>query len=383
MIAEVTSTNWETHTLVQALAEHLGVHPRRIAFAGTKDRRAVSVQLMSFDGVDGQGLSSLRLKDVTVKPLFQSTAPLHLGQLIGNRFSITLRNCDSAEGIHGLFSPLEALGGFPNLFGIQRFGAVRSITHLVGKHLTRGEFEAAVMTYIAHPIQGENEQTFKLRQDLEQTRDFAAAYQHYPKSLNFERLILERLSKNPTDFIDAIQALPKNLMLMFVSAYQSYLFNRILSERIRRKLPLNQAIPGDLVAVIKDGRLTDEIVPVSAANCMKVNQQIQRKKAAVTGVLLGSDSIHGSGEMGEIESRIFEQEKVEARAFIVPEIPFLSSSGSRRMLLAPLKDLVWSAAGDDLNPGKAAVHVTFELTKGCYATSFLRELMKAPSAKDY
>jgi tRNA pseudouridine13 synthase len=384
MIAEVTSTNWETHTLVQELAYRLHINPRGISFAGTKDRRAVSTQLMSFEGVDEQSLICVSIKDVTIAPVCRSATPLHLGQLAGNRFTIVIRGCkDANEHLPSLLSPLESIQGFPNFFGIQRFGGVRSITHQVGRLLTQGDIEAAVMTYIANPLETESPQSFQLRKELEATRDFAAAYQQYPKSMNFERMMLERLAKNPTDFIDAIQALPKNLLLMFVSAYQSYLFNRMLSERIRRSIPFDQAVPGDLVGILKDSRLQDQLIPVSDVNLEKVNRQIKLGKAAVTGLLLGSESTISDGVMGEIEQKIMEEEKIEARSFIIPEVPFLSSSGSRRLILAPFTNLKWSIEPDERNPGMPAVQLSFELLKGCYATSFLRELMKAPKATDY
>lgn len=383
-LAEVTSTNWETHTLVQALADSLHIHPKRIAFAGTKDRRAVSTQLMSFDGVAVDFLSSILINDVVVKPLYHSIAPLHLGQLQGNKFEIVIRNCPpDVKDIQSIVAPLRVIGGFPNFFGIQRFGGVRSITHVVGKYLTQGDFENAVMTYVANPLPLENPEAFQLRKELAATHDFVAALQKYPRSLNFERMILERLAQDPKDFIKAIQALPKNLLLMFVNAYQSFLFNRMLSQRIMQGLPLDQAVPGDIVGVLKDGKLQDQFIQVSATNVEKVNTQIKRGKAAVTGLLVGCESQIGDGAMGEIEHRVIDKEKIETRSFIIPEVPFLSSSGSRRLLIAPIKDFHWIVSADNRNQGSTMISLTFELLKGCYATSFLREVMKAPQAADY
>ena len=56
-------------------------------------------------------------------------------------------------------------GGFPNFYGIQRFGIIRPITHIVGKYIVKDDFEKAVMTYIANPIKGEDEETYKLREE--------------------------------------------------------------------------------------------------------------------------------------------------------------------------------------------------------------------------
>ena len=63
--------------------------------------------------------------------------------------------------------------------------------------------------------------------------------------------------------------------------------------------------------------------------------------------------------------------------FIIPEIPLASSYGTRRILLAPVKNLSYSLTTDSLHLGRQAMLVSFDLLKGCYATSFLREVMKA------
>ena len=47
-IATITSKNWETNQLVRTLGKNLQVSRKRIHFAGTKDKRAVSTQLFSF-----------------------------------------------------------------------------------------------------------------------------------------------------------------------------------------------------------------------------------------------------------------------------------------------------------------------------------------------
>src|SRR5207245_4067667 len=43
--------NWETNRLVRELARGLHISRRRIGFAGTKDNRAVTTQLFSFENV--------------------------------------------------------------------------------------------------------------------------------------------------------------------------------------------------------------------------------------------------------------------------------------------------------------------------------------------
>ena len=78
-----------------------------------------------------------------------------------------------------------------------------------------------------------------------------------------------------------------------------------------------------------------------------------------------------------------EKEKIDPRDLIIPEIPYISSTGSRRPLLAKFKDLNFKPINDELNENKNALILKFELEKGCYATSLLREFMKTNDIKNY
>lgn len=386
VIAEVSCRNWETHTLIRELAKRLHISRNRIGFAGTKDKRALSTQLMSFYDVYNEELSKIKIKDVSLNNIYSSDKPIKLGDLYGNYFETTIRKINNklkSEQIGKKISFLNDYGGFPNYYGVQRFGIVRPITHVVGKHIVDGDFERAVMTYIANPIEGENDETFELREELQKSRDYSKALHSYPDQLNFEKAILNKLVVETRDFVGALKELPRNLLTMFINAYQSYLFNKILSERIERKMPLNQATIGDIVLPLRNNIKDNKGILVTKLNLEKVNMQISKKKAFVSGLLVGSDSVFAEGEMGGIERKIIDKEKIDKRDFIIPEIPFISSSGSRRSLFTPLSKIDWTMRDDELNVGHQAITLRFELPKGCYATSLLREFMKSNDIKNY
>src|SRR3989442_13803942 len=161
---------------------------------------------------------------------------------------------------------IRSFGGFPNFFGLQRFGSVRPITHVVGRHIVRGEFQEAVDTYVANPIEGEGTESYEVRAALRDTGDVHAALRPYPKSYGFEKAILNHLAVNHEDYVGALQQLPFNLLLMFVHGYQSYLFNQILSERMRRGIPIHEPVAGDLV-LPADRRGLPHPAPGSAVTC--------------------------------------------------------------------------------------------------------------------
>ena len=115
----------------------------------------------------------------------------------------------------------------------------------------------------------------------------------------------------------------------------------------------------------------------------KVNLQISKGKAVISGVLFGSDSIFSEGDMGKIEQRVINSEKIDYRDFIIPDIPYISSSGSRRSLLGFVKNFNVKPLNDDSIKNHQWLMLKFELQKGCYATSLLREYMKTDDIRNY
>ena len=176
--------------------------------------------------------------------------------LLGNNFTIKIKSIKDSEktvekNIAQTMQELDLIGGIPNFFGHQRFGTTRPITHLVGKAIVNGDFEKAAMLFLAKPSVHEHPASRQARQDLQDTGDFKAAQQNFPKQLRFERIMLNYLADNPRDFVGAFQRLPLKLQALFVQAHQSYLFNRFLSERLKHGLHLNEALSGDYVVGIE------------------------------------------------------------------------------------------------------------------------------------
>jgi tRNA pseudouridine13 synthase len=380
--AIVRARYWETNRLIREFARRLRISRKRVMFAGTKDKRAVTTQLFVL-GASMDDVRSVNIPDVDFIKLYPTNAQIGMGDLLGNRFDILLKDplvdipsaletCNSAKAM------LDELGGFPNFFGVQRFGAVRPITHIIGKHMTRKEPEKAVMSYLSHHSPFEHEETMQARKRLAETGDIPEALHNFPDDLIFEKAILNHLVVNPDDYIGALGQLPQNLLMMFIHAYQSYLFNRMISERMRRGIPLNMPIEGDFVLKMDKNGLPDHDTWVKAdsRNIPRLSELTSQGKAFVSAVLFGMDSEFAGGEQGEIEAMIIEQEGVNPRDFILSEYDKLGSHGTRREILAPYRDF-------EISTDENAIRFRFRLTKGCYATTLLREFMKSPELTKY
>ena len=141
--------------------------------------------------------------------------------------------------------------GVPNYYGYQRFGEIRSNTHLVGKCLVEGNIKKAVDTYIGNPSEGEYSQIYEARQLYDQGK-LQDSYDLMPKSMRYEKIMMQELIRcekkgkiEEKNYIKAIESLPKPLKRMFVNAYESYLFNKIINER--SKIGINKYFQGDII----------------------------------------------------------------------------------------------------------------------------------------
>ncbi|GLT32711.1 hypothetical protein SLA2020_073560 [Shorea laevis] len=237
--------NKDTQEALGLIGKMLGIQPRSFGFAGTKDKRSVSTQRVTVFKQNASRLAALneRLIGIKVGDFCYANEGLLLGQLLGNRFTITLRGVvsDSEDTISG---SADSLGkhGFINYFGLQRFGSGSVPTHLIGAILLRGENVIS-----------------KVREYYKETGDIDGTLRQLPRHLVSERAILQCLKKCPGNYLQALKAIPRTLRMMYVHSYQSYLWNHAASVRVQ-KYGTNQVVLGDLVYCKGDDAGT---VPVS------------------------------------------------------------------------------------------------------------------------
>jgi len=386
LICTLEKKNWDTHHLVRDISRILHISQQRIGWAGTKDKNAITTQKISIYNIDEPELERIRLRDVTLTAVGRSNKKVSLGDLWGNRFKIIVRQIaqpvaevDTMVGL--TTSQIKVTGGVPNFFGIQRFGIQRPITHIVGRKLVEGDIKEAALEYIARPYPGESEDAQQARQYVLDTLDFKGGLGKYPLRLRYERAMMSRLVEKPGDYAGAFNALSPNLRKMFVHAYQSYLFNLILSRRLERGLPINEALPGDIVCFTNAAHLPDptRMQNVDEDTLDGINNLLRRGRAFVTGPIIGYDTPMSGGLPGEIEQAVIAEEQVDIEGFRMPLVPELASKGLRREIIIPVNP-EYKVTEDKLNPGFTAVRLEFDLQRGAYATTVLREYMKSDPA---
>jgi tRNA pseudouridine13 synthase len=381
LLCVMVKRNWDTFLASKNVASQLGLGQNSIQIAGIKDAKAVTAQWVTVENFTIEEVAKVNVKDVTLRPVGYLRNPLSVFYLLGNCFTIKITGItqDQAtvnEQLTQTIQEVTQLGGIPNFYGHQRFGTTRPITHIVGKAILKGNFEEAAMLFLAKPSPDEHPESRRVRNELQQSRDFKAALEQFPKQLRYERSMLNYLNNHPGDFVGAFNVLPMKLQGLFVQAYQSYLFNRILSERVKAGLPLNKVEVGDFVVSVERTGLpmVNMSQTVTTQNQAKGNQALAAGKMRLALPIVGFKQKLSGGAMGELEQRVLQEEDVNMDAFRVTLNLRLGGKGSLRTALTPVKDfklLDISSGADGLS-----VSLAFMLLRGCYATVLLREIMK-------
>ncbi|MFC4449146.1 tRNA pseudouridine(13) synthase TruD [Halorussus aquaticus] len=389
LVVRATLREWDTNDFAKRLSDALGISRERVSWAGTKDKYAVTTQLFTLRKVDPSDLADVSIYEADIEVLGRAGRGLEFGDLAGNEFEIAVRdaeNPDNAEPVRDELvewsgSPL----GVPNFFGQQRFGSRRPVTHDVGLHVVRGEWEEAVRAYVANPYETEPEGSQRARReaaDAFEERDWQAALDAVPARLGFERAMANQLVESggdrPEDFRAALEAVPSNLQRLFVNAAQSYAYNEILSERLERGLPFDRPVAGDVACFAEevDGVTLpdpDREQRVTERRVETVTRHCERGRAFVTAPLVGTETELADGEPGEIEREVLDELDLEPADFDLPGE--FHSTGTRRAILVRT-DLEIDREDED------AVGFDFTLPKGSYATVVLREFMKNDPAEE-
>ena len=198
LLCVLIKRNWDTFIAVKNISKSLGIDQTRVQFAGIKDAKAITAQHITIENITMEEASKIDVKDVQVLPIGYVREMLSLFYLLGNNFTITIKSVENSESqvekrISQNMLELEAIGGIPNFFGHQRFGTTRPITHLVGKALVQGDFEAAAMLFLAKPSIHEHPASRQARQELLSSGNFMQAQENFPKQLRFERMMINHL----------------------------------------------------------------------------------------------------------------------------------------------------------------------------------------------
>ena len=149
----------------------------------------------------------------------------------------------------------------------------------------------------------------------------------------------------------------RNVRSRVLSAARSYLFNRVLAERVAAGI-WNRALPGDLLA-FTDSR---SFFPAGEAECS--DPRLAILDLHPTGPLWGAGDSAVAGVAQALEHTVAEQEPA-----LVDWLAEAGMTHERRILRLPIGGLTWHYPEPDI------LQLQFVLPAGCFATVLVRELV--------
>lgn len=333
----------------------------RVSYAGIKDKRAWAVQFLSATSSRSAAPLTVVRPDFRCDLVGYLRRPLSRSMVAGNRFQIVLRECCSTigESIRGSLKTCEN-GQMPNFYGLQRFGARDSRTHLIGRALVLAEFEQAVRMILCEPRGADDDATREAR-GLMSARQFEAGLSLLPQGQDIERIVARSMAKRPGDFLGAIRAIPITLRRLYVHAFQSFVFNRTLSLALRKRLDISRAIEGDNWGEVSaDGLSLKKVHGVREPLLGTAVPLIQ---------LVGYTYRNYGSRFDQCTQEVLGAEGVSAKNFFVKQMQEVSAEGGFRRAHMTVND-----ASCELQSDTAVLR--FTLARGEYATVLLREIVK-------
>jgi len=305
--AWIEKTQMTTAFLVSSLARALNLRESDIGVAGMKDKYAQTQQMVSLPPpLTPEQVMACSIEGATIVRASRHGNKLKTGHLKGNLFVLRVRELacpleEAKERATLIIEQLAKVPGAPNWYGAQRFG--------------RG---------------GDNAQVGKA-------------------------LVTQSPLRGKT---------PKGRQRrLFISAYQSQLFNEYLAERLNDNL-FSTVLEGDLLQKRDSGGVfTSEDTSIDQA-------RFTSGEVGLCGPMFGHKTKMPLPQSPALarEERILEREDLSLQSFA--HLKKLAM-GARRPLSVVLDDVRVSIQEDSLE-------IAFSLPPGSYATTIMREIMKGP-----
>ena len=365
---------------------------------------------------------------------------IELGQLKGNRFTLVLRNIDDepeniTKSIQDLKSTSnDGLPSFLNYYGLQRFGTATVLTSDIGKAILKDQWEKAA-ELILKPRPGEKPKNNEIREHWWKHRDAKTTLKMIGQIRGFgtiEGNVIRALADNGNRYDSSmLSKVHKNSRIFYVHAYQSFVFNKVLSKRVK-KFGV-KVLVGDLVEdtsipeekengtdVGENGQNKD--IPNGEESSTKEDEKkvkrdrIKLKRVTEENIdeikpedvlitVPGFDVEYPDNETKSFYEEVLAEDEMNFESFVSGSREYSCGGDYRKMLAKvdivdhrfikytdPNKDLVISAydefkgrpqvADEGEEAPYTALILSFDLSSSCYATMAMREIMKCDTGKE-
>lgn len=353
--------HWTTPDALSLIRRRWKLSPRRLSYGGLKDRHARTTQYLSIHHGPNRNLSQ---DGIRLTFLGYLQRPYGSVDIRGNRFVVTLRDFEPSQctPIEGRLSAVERLG-VPNYFDDQRFGSVSGPGgEFIGRLLIQGRFEEALKQALAGHYPHDNAATKAQKQLLRQHwGDWTLLKDKLPRG--HARSLVDYLRVHPGDFKGAVVRLRPELRGLYLSAYQSYLWNRMLARWIEqrttpetRRYVRQRLGPVPLPLHLSE---TDQ----RAYECLNLPLPSSRWKPAAEDPRLA------------LVQEILAEDGLTLQEMQIRGVRELYFSRGERAGWVAVSQLSHHWADDERHPGRLCLTLRFELERGSYATLVVKAIL--------
>jgi len=358
VLFQIEKREMSTFDAILRVSKGAKVSEQKVGYAGLKDAQAVARQYLSVHRVPPERVLGIEHPRMRVLSAARHNAPIRLGHHRGNRFTIRIRGVHP-DRVPAARRALEEVTrrGMPNAYGDQRFG-VRRDGHLIGRALVHEDWPTFLRQLLGAPSPLENDHRVVAARMAYEEGNLEKALALFPLKHRLEKKAAATLLRTGSPR-QAFLALGRRPRRIWVAAWQSYLFNRILDHRVRDGT-YDRLLPGDIGALDDSGAcfpVREEDLPIAVP-------------AAPTGPLVGHDLRLAEGEPGRIERAVLHDQGADPEGFRADHV---RSRGHRRPLRVRVVE-----AGLEVEDADTVV-VRFVLPPGSFATVLLEILMAGPA----
>ncbi len=352
-------TGWTTPDALQIVCKRLKIDLRRVSYAGLKDRHAHTRQYLTIHNGPPRGMDQEAIRLDYLGRV--STAYTSVG-IRCNQFGITVRDIDEARTSE-IERRLEVVSrlGVPNYFDDQRFGSVAG-GEFIAAHLVRGRFEEALRLALTAPYAFDRAEQKHEKQILrDHWGEWAACTAALPRGHAWG--VVEYLRIRNGDFRGAVARLRPELRGLYLSAYQSHLWNRTLARWLDKHATGSlRRIMLRLGEVPLAEHLSDATFEQLSA--LHIPLATSRWKPEV-----------GDARLPLVEA-ILAEDGLTLRDMQVRGVRELFFSRGDRPALARVEALTPAWADDERHPGRRKLALSFRLPRGSYATLVVKAIME-------
>ena len=315
-----------------------------IGIAGNKDTYAKTKQFITVP--KKYNLEST--DDIKITFLGFVNKPIRLGDLTGNKFSITVRDIKGDELKFIKENSKSVKNGIPNYYDSQRFGSVIN-KKFIGHYLVKKDFESAVKQFLTGVYGYDSDER---KEDKEMILGSWPKFDIAVKSNDLREVINQY--KKIKKWIVAYKFISPRLRLLFISSYQSHIWNECIKLWLKTRIENIDlyTVPYVLGEIVFNKKKIENI----PQTFQTMSHKIKPEK-------------HEEG----ILTKVLKKENVSISEFNIRQTGNFFKSQKRDIMIYPTNFHI----EDPIKDGNTyKISLEFTLPKGSYATMVLKKIFE-------